>query len=284
VHAWKLIRAALVTGILGASLAAPVTAHAADPPASAVDVSATTLSPGETFTVTQTVYNKIAIPIEGGKAALYAVGAGLTDWLELVSCNGATSCGVYGGVDFRAAFGDVPPGESRTVVWTLRVKDSPHSGPFVLGHQFVGDNYAFEPTSGPTITIVPKAADIAVTLNASVRSGLVPRITYTVTIKNNGPGVASDVRVLGTVPSKLVYAAGGTCTRVGTTRTANCDVASLDSGASTTRTFAGDANVLTIGTLQATAERTASSPNDPVATNDKATRTCTALTGLIVNC
>lgn len=283
-HAWKLIRAALITGIIGASLAVPAVANAEDPPpTSVVDVSATTLGPGETFTVTQTVYNKIAIPIEGGKAALYAEGANLTDWLELVGCTGATICYAFDGAHFRAAIGDVPPGESRTVVWTLRVKDSPRSGPFVLRHQFIGDNYAFDAYTGPTITITPQEADVAVSLSASVRSLITSRVTYTITVKNNGPGDATGIRVVGTYPAGLVYA-GTSCTRVGTTRSVNCDIASLAAGASTTRTLSADTTLLTVGSLTATAQRTASSPADPVASNDKATRTCTALTGLIVHC
>ncbi|MFG1910661.1 hypothetical protein [Kribbella sp. NPDC048928] len=283
-HAWKLIRAALITGILGASLAVPATANAEDPPpTSAVDVSATTLNPGDTFTVTQTVYNKIAGPIEGGKAALYAQGASLTDWLELVSCTGATSCGVYNAEHFRAGLGDVGPGESRTVVWTLRVKDSPRSGPFVLGHQFIGDNYAFEPITGPTITITASAADIAVTMSAAVRLVGTARITYTVTVKNNGPASADGIRVVTTYPAATLFSST-TCTRVGSTRTANCDFASLGSGEAATRTLTVQTGLLTTGALTATARRTASSPADPVAANDKASRTCNALTGLIVHC
>lgn len=283
-HAWKLIRAALITGILGASLAVPATANAEDPPTSAVDVSSTSLSPGDTFTVTQSVYNAVSFPIQGGKAALYAVGANLTDRLELVGCTGAAlGCGVYNAEEFRAGFGDVPSGESRTVVWTLRVKDSPAAGPFVLGHAFIGDNYAFGGMAGPTITITPQAADVAVSMTASVRRAITARVTYTITVKNNGPGDATGIRVVGTYPAALVYA-GSSCSRVGTTRSVNCDIAALAAGASVTRTLSADTTLLTIGSLTATAQRTASSPADPVASNDKASRTCTALTGLIVHC
>lgn len=278
-HAWKLLRAALITGIVGATLVVPLTASAADP-STTVEVSSATLSPGETFTATQTVTNTADFTFLGAKAALYAKDQTLTDWLELVSCVGG-NCFVAEDAHFRASLGDLPAGESRTIVWTLRVKDNPKMDPFILRNQLLADNYAFEIFSGPTITIVPSAADIGVSLAASVR---VNRITYTVTIKNNGPADATDVRVVGTIPSRLAYAAGGSCTRVGSTKNVNCDVASLASGASTTRTFIGDANLLTIGLVQAVAERTASSPNDPVGGNDKSVRNCTALTGLLVRC
>ena len=283
-HAWKLIRAVLITGIIGTSLAVPVAASADPPPTSAVNVSQTTLRPGDTFTVTQTVYNSLDVPIQAGKATLYTVGANLTDWLEIVSCPEATAgCGVYNGEEFRAGFGDMQPGESRTVTWTLRVKDTAPAGSFVLWHVLLGDNYGFTPFAGPTMTITPNQADIAVSMTASVQVAVTARITYTITVKNNGPADATGIRVVGTYPAGLVYV-GSTCTRVGTTRSVNCDIASLAAGASTTRTLSTATALLTVGALTATAQRTASSPDDPVASNDKATRTCNALTGLIVRC
>ncbi|MFF0269009.1 hypothetical protein [Kribbella sp. NPDC004536] len=274
----------LITGIIGTSLAVPAVASADDPPTSTVVVSQTTLSPGDTFTVTQTVYNNQAFTAVAGKATLYVPGANLPDWLEIVSCPEATAgCGVYNGEEFRAGFGDVGPGESRTVTWTLRVKDNAPLGSFVLWHVFLGDNYGYPAYAGPTLTVVPLAADVAVSLTASVKTLVTARITYTITVKNNGPRDASGIRVVGTYPAGLVWA-GSTCARVGTTRSVNCDIASLAVGASTTRTLTVDTTLLTVGSLTATAQRTASSPDDPVASNDKASRTCTALTGLVVRC
>lgn len=274
-----------MTAVAGATLTAiPLTANAV-PPTSDIVVGATEVVPGGTFTVTQTVYNDRDFTITGGKAGLYAKEASLPSLVDLVSCPGAYACDVLGG-SIRGGVADVPPGESRTVVFTLRVKDDAAAQTITLQHQFIGENYAFETFDGPALTIVavPHAADIAVTMAASVRAGIPSRVTYTVTMKNNGPDAATGVRVVGTIPSRLVYAAGGTCTRVGVTRNVNCDVASLASGASATRTFVGDASLLTLGLFQATATRTASSPADPVATNDKAIRNCTALTSVIVRC
>jgi uncharacterized repeat protein (TIGR01451 family) len=282
VHALKTFRAALATALMGAGLVTGTQLAVAAPPSSAIEVSTTSVAPGETFTVTQTLYNDRDFTIVGAKAGLYAMEpASLPGLVDLVSCPGAYACDVLGS-SIRGGFGDVPAGESRTVTFTFRVKDDAPAGTITLQHQFIGENYAFEILDGPALTIEQPVtyADIAVSLTASVR---VYRVTYTVTIKNNGPAVASNVRVVGTVPSRLTYA-GGTCTRVGSTRTVNCDVASLASGASTTRTFLGDASLLTIGLVQATARRTASSPDDPAAANDKAIRNCTALTALIVRC
>ena len=169
------------------------------------------------------------------------------------------------------------------MVWTLRVRDDTKLDPFILRNQLFGDNYGYEILSGPTITIVPKAADIAVALSASVKMVTTARITYTITVKNNGPNAATGVRVVATAPAATAYYAS-TCTRVGTTRSANCDFATLASGETVTRTLTANTGMLTAGTLTATAQRTASSPNDPVATNDKATKSCSALTGLVVRC
>ena len=121
-------------------------------------------------------------------------------------------------------------------------------------------------------------------LAASARGLLISRITYTVTVKNNGPGDATGIRVTGTYPAGLVYAGSTGCTRVAGTRTVNRDIPALASGATSTRTFAADAGLLTLGSLVATATRTESSPTDPNAVNDQASRTCTALTSLIVRC
>jgi uncharacterized repeat protein (TIGR01451 family) len=166
------------------------------------------------------------------------------------------------------------------VVWTLRVKDSAPSGSFVLGHAFIGDNYAFAPITGPTIAITPLPADVAVSLSGKATGA---RITYTIGVTNNGPGDATGVRVVGTFPANLAYVST-TCARVGTTRSVNCDIASLASGETATRTLTVSAGMLTIGNLTTTAQRTVSSPTDPVATNDKASKTCRALTWLVVTC
>ncbi|WP_427885398.1 hypothetical protein ACQHIV_24320 [Kribbella sp. GL6] len=283
-HAWRAFRAALTTAVVGAGLVTLPAVASAVPPTSAIVVGATSVARGGTFTVTQTVYNDRDFTITGGKAGLYAKETSLPAMVDLVSCPGAYACDTLG-TSVRGGVGDVPPGESRTVTFTFRVKDDAPLGTITLQHQFIGENYAFDIFDGPALTVTqaPTAADLAVTISASVRSVLTARITYTITVRNNGPADASGIRVVGTYPAGLVYA-GSTCTRVGTTRSVNCDVASLAAGASTTRTVAADTTLLTVGSLTATAERTASSPDDPVAANDKATRTCTALTGLIVRC
>ncbi len=260
-------------------------AHA-DLPSSAVEVSPTTVLPGQTFTVTETIHNGLDFPVTGGKAAISARPTALTDVADLVSCAGATAdCYVYDG-SYRAPVGDVEPDGTRTVTFTLRVKETAAPGEFTLRHQFAGDNYAFESTDGPVVTIAQPVtvADVKVGLAASGHGGLNARIDYTVTVTNLGPSAASGIRVVATYASGLSYASGAGCARVGTTRNVNCDVASLASGASATAKFSVNGGLLALGSYTTKAVRTASSPQDPNSANDSASKTCSALTGLIVTC
>jgi uncharacterized repeat protein (TIGR01451 family) len=274
----------LVTALMGAGLAAGAQVAEAVTPTSAITVGTTSVERGQTFTVTQTVYNDRDFTITGGKAGLYAKETSLPAMVDLVSCPGAFACDTLG-TSVRGGVADVPPGESRTVVFTFRVKDDAPLGTITLQHQFIGENYAFEIFDGPSleITEVPQYADVAVGLTASVRLVTTARITYTITVKNNGPNPATGVRVVTTAPYATAYYAS-TCTRVGTTRTVNCDIAALAGGETVTRTLTVNTGMLTVGTLTAVAQRTASSPSDPVATNDKATKSCSALTGFSVRC
>ncbi|MFC6160841.1 DUF11 domain-containing protein [Kribbella jiaozuonensis] len=278
-HAWKLFRAALVTAVAGATLVTvPVTAHAA-PPTSAIEVSTTSVARGETFTIKQTVYNSDSGTVLGGKATLYAKDAMLPDMVDLVSCPEATACDTLG-TSVRAGTGDVLPGASKTITFTFRVKDDAPLGTIQLQHQFVGENFSFEIIDGPELTIKEAPADVAVSLSGKATGA---KITYTIGVKNNGPGTATGVRVVGTFPANLAYVST-TCARVGSTRSVNCDIASLASGESATRTLTVQAGLLTIGTLTTTAQRTVSAPTDPVVANDKASKVCRALTWLIVSC
>jgi len=184
------------------------------------------------------------------------------------------------------ALGDLAPTETRTVVFTLRVKDTASPGNLTLQHQFVGDNYAFDVTGGPVLTITgtPQTADVAVGLTATPRGILTSRITYVITVSNNGPSVATDVRVTATYASGLSYGSSSDCSRVSGTRNVNCDVSSLAPGASTTLRFTANAGLLALGSFTTTAQRTQSTPADPNAANDKAAKSCSALTGLLVSC
>ncbi|MEV6878570.1 DUF11 domain-containing protein [Amycolatopsis sp. NPDC051128] len=256
-------------------------------PTSSVEVSPTTLVPGQTFTVTQTIHNDRDFTVTYAKGAIYGSPTAITDVADVVSCTNTTAAGCFQfGSSYRAAFGDLEAGGTKTTVWTLRVKDTAAPGQFTLRHQFVGDNYAFETFDGPVITIAPPSslADVKVALAAAGHGGLNASIDYTLTVTNNGPAAASGIRVVATYASGLSFAGGTGCAHVGTTRTVNCDVASLASGASATAKFSVNGGLLALGSYTTTAVRTASSPADPNSANDSASKTCSVLTGLIVTC
>lgn len=273
--------AALATAFLALAPAAQ-----AAPPSSAADVSPTTVLPGQTFTVTETIYNTQSFTVTFAKAAIYDSVAPLTDVADLVSCTGTTSDCYQAGSSYRAPFGDLEAGGTRTAVFTLRVKDTAAPGQFTLQHQFVGDNYAFDVLDGPVVTIADPntKADVGVALAATGHGGLNARIDYTVTVSNAGPAAASGIRVVATYAAGLSFGGGTGCAHVIGTRTVNCDVASLASGASATAKFSVNGGLLALGSYITTAQRTASSPADPNSANDSAAKTCSALTGLIVTC
>ncbi|MEU7789081.1 hypothetical protein [Amycolatopsis sp. NPDC049159] len=259
----------------------------ADTPTSAVSVSATTVLPGQTFTITQTIHNDRDFTVTFAKGAIYGNPTAITDVVDVVSCTNTTAVGCFqAGSSYRAAFGDLEAGGTKTTVWTLRVKDTAAPGQFTLQHQFVGDNYSFETLDGPVITVGQPStqADVKVALAATGHGGLNARIDYTVTVTNNGPATATGIRVGATYASALSYAGGTGCVHVGTTRNVNCDVATLASGASATAKFSTNGGLLALGSYTTTAQRTASSPTDPNPANDSASKTCSALTGLIVTC
>lgn len=257
---------------------------AAAPPSSSVEVSPTTVGRGEIFTVTETVHNPEAFTVTGAKPAIYGKELSIVGITELVGCSGNTApCSALGS-SYRAPVGDLPAGESRTVAFTLRVRDDAPAGQFTLQHQLVGDNFSFEILDGPVITVELAAADLGVSLNASSRGLLVSTVDYAIGVSNVGPGNATGIRLVATYAAGLRYRASPDCTRVADTRTVNCDIASLAAGASRTVRFSAEAGLLAIGPFTTRVERQQSTPNDPNPSNDSASRTCTALTGLLVSC
>jgi uncharacterized repeat protein (TIGR01451 family) len=253
-------------------------------PSSVVEVSPTTVQPGQTFTVTQTVTNTDSSTMTNAKPAIYGNPTSIVDVTDLVSCSGNTAPCFPFGSSYRAPVGDLGAGESRTVVFTLRVKDTAASGSFTLQHQLVGDNFSFQILDGPVITIQPSKADVGVSLDAAVRPGLLPDIDYTLTVANLGPATATGIRVVATYKDGLQIVSTTGCVRVPGTRTLNCDIASLPSGATATAKFTADPELLAIGPFTTSVQRQQSSPADPNPDNDHADKTCSLLTGLLVRC
>jgi uncharacterized repeat protein (TIGR01451 family) len=268
--------------VAAVSIAMPAAAVAAPPDPSAISVDTTSVAQGGTVTITQEVHNPNEFALIGARPTLY----GLADLADIVSCDGSVfSCDVY--LDgMRSYVGDLEPGDTRTVVWTLRVHDDAAPGDVQLRHQLDSENFGFPSVNGPVLTITgtPQAADLGVTIAASPRGVLTSRIEYSITVRNTGPADATGVRLTATYAPGLQYAGSANCARVGTTRTVHCDVASLAANGSRTVTFAVRAGLLAIGPLTTTVHREQSTPADPNAANDQAAKTCSALTGLLIRC
>lgn len=282
-QAWRTTIISVVVAMAAIALTGPLTASA-DPPTSAVTVDSTTVQQGETFTVTETIFNPRDFTVTFAKPTIYAKELSIVSFTDLVSCTNTTIPCFAFGASYRAPVGDLPPGESRTVTITLRVKDDAPVGPFTLQHQFVGDNFSFDILDGPVITITGKNADIAVGLDASPRGILTATVNYTVAVTNTGPANATAIRVTSTYPAGLTFGNSSECTRVPNTRTVICDIPALATGASTTAHFSAHTSLLALGQLTTRSQRTQSAPTDPNPANDTATKTCTAVTGLLVIC
>ncbi|UOX86891.1 hypothetical protein MUY14_34900 [Amycolatopsis sp. FBCC-B4732] len=272
------VLAALTTAAL---IGAPAVASAAPVPSS-IDVSETTVHAGDTFTVTEQLYNPTDFTVTGAKAALYAKEKPVVDLVDLVSCTGAIACSPYLS-SFRGGVGDLGAGESKTVTFTFRVKEDAQPGQFTLQHQFAGDNYAFGVEDGPAVTIAaPNEADVKVALAGAARAGLAARVDYVITVSNTGPATATGVRVTANAGSGRTVTSLTGCTRAGTDLT--CAIGNLAPGAWATAKFSSEGGFFAWGAFTATAQRAASAPADPEAANDKASKKCTAYTGLFVQC
>jgi hypothetical protein len=273
------VLAALTAAVL---LAAPAVASAA-PPASAIDVSDTSLHAGDTFTVTEQLYNPTDFTVTGAKAAVYTKETSIVGLVDLVSCTGSIApCGPYLS-SFRGGVGDLAPGESGSVAFTFKVKDDAIGGQFTLQHQFAGDNYAFGVEDGPVVTITPaQKADVKVALTATPRIGVFARVDYVVTTSNTGPASATGVRVTVNPGANRTVTSTTGCTKTGATL--SCTIGTLAPGASATAKFTSEGGILAWGAFTATAQRAASTPADPNAANDTASKKCTAYTGLYVTC
>lgn len=258
-------------------------AGAAPPDPSGVVVDDTSLAPGQTFTVAVELFNPRDFAIVGAAASLRLVEVPISERFELVSCSGSVSnCFAISPATYRGPVGELAPGASATVTFTLRVVGA-GSGSYTVEHQLVGEAFSFAAGLGPVVTVSAPEADLAVGLDASPRGILTSRITYTLTVTNNGPGDATGVRVDGTLASGLAWGGGDGCVRVDS-RGVRCEFASVPSGGTVSASFRADAGLLAIGSFTTSVARVASSPFDPISSNDSARRTCAALTGLLVRC
>lgn len=143
-------------------------------------------------------------------------------------------------------------------------------------------NYEDFPINADTITqVVGADADLVISQRASLNPILAgSNLTYTITVTNNGPGVAANVMVTDNLPAATTFVScaatsGGSCGGVGNNRTVN--FASLAAGASATITLIASVNcpVANNTVISNTVTVTSSAP-DPVTNNNSAMATTTA--------
>lgn len=119
----------------------------------------------------------------------------------------------------------------------------------------------------------PPAADLSVVINSSPDPVFADeQLTYTITVTNNGPDMATGVTLTDTLPANVSFIASPDCQLVGNMVT--CTPVSLASGASTTFTIS------VTPTIEGTVTNTVSVAglvSDPNLTNNTATATTTVL-------
>jgi Domain of unknown function DUF11 len=279
----------LVAAAVVAAFCTTATPALADEPVLVTGVvSPAEVQPGDTFTVTETVHNGQFPSILGPAIRVTGSPESLTSFADLVSCSGdAATCvtvdGPDGPVGYRAILPEAMGAfETRTIVFTLRVKPDAEGAVHTLMGNVLGRNYETAPVTLGTLTVISQA-DVAVGVTATPRFGLlVPRIDMTVKVTNNGPGKVRSAQVRGSLAAGLTSSAGTRCT--GGAQPV-CTFGELAAGASTTGTFSVPIGLLYIGLpYQFSVTRTASSPTDPDTANNTAATSCRVLTLLLVSC
>ena len=87
-----------------------------------------------------------------------------------------------------------------------------------------------------TATFAPISADLGVTSHTGTSGG--SRATFTVTTRNNGPGVAGAATLVDTLPSKVTFvSASAGCSYAASTRRVTCALGNLANGATATSTI-----------------------------------------------
>lgn len=194
-----------------------------------------------------------------------------------------------GDLDVQWGFGAsprIPANSSAKVTVTTTVPGGASPGTYTItpSGRVGGTTSTFTPA---TFTFeVTARADIAVGLTATPGPLASTAIDYAQTTTNNGPSTAATGTITTALPAQPTGVTGlpGNCTYNSTARTVACTLTALPNGSTATNTFTAQFGLLTLGPLPATATRTTSSPTDPNPANDTATKTCTAVTGLLIQC
>jgi Domain of unknown function DUF11 len=289
-------------GLLAFSAGAQADPGTVNGTAMSLTVSDTTPAPGQTITISETsTYRDFE---SGGSSSVMGFGTNLGPppagfnlaALSLVSgsCTGDYSGCTYNAANTDAFSASVPPGSTGdTVSGTAQftVSASAADGDTIRFAGFrktqVGPNNLGTLTSPLTLTVTgpPPAADLGVSLSATPGSLLLGEVDYDVAVHNNGPAAAATSATITTQLGTQVASVGSTtCTFSSTTKRVSCPIGSVANGATAHATFTANYALVTLGTLPATATRTASSPTDNNAANDSDSANCGAVTSLLIIC
>lgn len=286
--------AGLVVLTAGTTVIAAAPAHA-DAPASQLSVFPSTVHPGDTVTITQTVTNNLFSTLLSPVTQLLSTPGGLTSFTSLVGCTGATSCGVVNNgsgqpIGYQAILPSSlnPLGGNAVVSYTLKVLPTAPDLQETLQGRLLGLNFLSDLLSGPTL-IVDANADVAVAVSATPKLGaLSPTLDVAVTVTNNGPGQFLLGTITTTVPPGLLPVGVPPCVGVpgvGIPGQVVCVVPLLAKGASTTLRFSVPLNLLTIGLPYTfTSSRTLSVSRDLNSANDSDSTSCLVVSRLLVLC
>lgn len=284
-----MIRRVLMTAsavlLIGGSLVAPAQA---EEPEVEVTSSVTTARPGENVTVTVKLTNIHGFSILQPRARLFSTPRALADYATLVSCTGAASCTTVNDpnntpIGYQGALAEALGGfQTATVTFTLAIKTDAVGGLETLQGQLVGGNYATPLVNGPQLTVHTES-DLSVKLTGTPRFGLlVPRVDFTVDIRNHGPNKVLNGTVTATLPAGVSATSSDCAVSSGQV---SCPVTNLAPGATKTVSFATPLKLLNIGLpYKFHATRTATDPADINAANDKSSVECTVVTVILVNC
>jgi uncharacterized repeat protein (TIGR01451 family) len=287
----RVVTAAVLAALTATGVLVAQAPASADPPEVALSVSPTTVIPGDTVTVSETVTNIHGFSILQPTVRLFSSPDAITTNTTLTGCaagpNGTCTTVLDGHgnpIGYQAVLGAAIGGnQAVTVTFTLTVDANATSAVETLAGQLFATNYATDVTPGPSLTINAQA-DLGVTLTGTPDPGLLSmNLDFTVTVTNNGPGRLQNATYTGTVPDGLTVRSTHTCSAV--SGTAVCSFGTLASGGSASAVFIVPVGLLDIGIpFQFGVARTTSAPNDPNPANDSASVMCTVVSVLVAGC
>jgi uncharacterized repeat protein (TIGR01451 family) len=147
--------------------------------------------------------------------------------------------------------------------------------------ELAGANFDSGVVAGPDLTINARA-DLSVALTGSPQlSLLTTRLSFTVTVTNQGPGRTQAAQITATIPSGL-HATSTKCAANSTGTV--CSFGPLASGASASASFTVPVGLAIGVPFRFTAARTSSTPTDPNPANDSAAVTCTVVSIVLASC